>query len=202
MLARLLLRPLLLAAVSSSYMTPDPAPLPSSPSSSSEPPSSSSSSSSSSPSPSSLLPLPLLLLPLPPSPSSPSSSLCPCVPSTPQCPACTTHSPPPTTTWEACPVKELAAYKAVTGLLSVTVLIMVLIRFGPQIYTTACKRLFGRRRREWIGPTESVSFRAQNTLYPNSNDDKRLSFPGLERLAVNSSREPSSNRNSDYDSYN
>ncbi|XP_035274121.1 uncharacterized protein LOC118227596 [Anguilla anguilla] len=97
--------------------------------------------------------------------------------------------------------RELAAYKVVTGLLCVMVLVIVLVRFGPHIYTTACKRLFGRRKREWIGPTESVSFRVQSTLYPNSNADKRLSYPGLERLTVNNSREPSSNRNSDYDSY-
>ncbi|KAJ8339863.1 hypothetical protein SKAU_G00344960 [Synaphobranchus kaupii] len=97
--------------------------------------------------------------------------------------------------------RQLAAYKVVTGLLCVLVLIFVLVRFGPHIYTTACKRLFGRRKREWIGPTESVSFRAHNTLYPNSDADKRLSYPGLDRLTVSSSREPSSNRNSDYDSY-
>lgn len=97
--------------------------------------------------------------------------------------------------------RELVAYKVVTGLLCVMVLVIVLVRFGPHIYTTACKRLFGRRKREWIGPTESVSFRVQSTLYPNSNADKRLSYPGLERLTVNNSREPSSNRNSDYDSY-
>ncbi|KAJ8247665.1 hypothetical protein GJAV_G00248860 [Gymnothorax javanicus] len=96
---------------------------------------------------------------------------------------------------------QLAAYKWVTGLLSVALLLFILLRFRPHIYTIANKRLFGRRKREWIGPTESVSFRVQNTLHPNSNADKRLSFPGLERLTVNNSREPSSNRNSDYDSY-
>ncbi|XP_036373284.1 T-cell surface glycoprotein CD5 [Megalops cyprinoides] len=101
--------------------------------------------------------------------------------------------------------KQLGAYKAVTGLLCVLILLVVLVKFGPHIYSTVSKRLLGRRKREWIGPTESQSvsiYRAQTGLQPNNNTDKRLSFPGLERLAVHNSREPSSNRNSDYDSYN
>ncbi|KAG7458511.1 hypothetical protein MATL_G00221080 [Megalops atlanticus] len=101
--------------------------------------------------------------------------------------------------------KQLAAYKAVTGLLCVVILLVLLVKFGPHIYSTVSKRLFGRRKREWIGPTESQSvsiYRAQTGLHPNNNTDQRLSFPGLERLTVHSSREPSSNRNSDYDSYN
>ncbi|KAI1887834.1 hypothetical protein AGOR_G00194520 [Albula goreensis] len=101
--------------------------------------------------------------------------------------------------------KQLVAYKVVTGLLCVPIIIFLLVQFGPQIYSTICKRFLGRRRREWIGPTESQSvsfYRAQAGLHPNSNADKRQSYPGLERLTVTNSREPSSNRNSDYDSYN
>ncbi|KAJ8373061.1 hypothetical protein AAFF_G00271890, partial [Aldrovandia affinis] len=101
--------------------------------------------------------------------------------------------------------KQLLVFKTLTGLLFVVVLVFLLVRFGPHIYRTVQKRLLGRRKREWIGPTESQSvsfYRTQAGLHPNSNTDQRLSYPGLERLTVNNSREPSSNRNSGYDSSN
>ncbi|XP_055765214.1 uncharacterized protein LOC129841126 isoform X3 [Salvelinus fontinalis] len=62
-----------------------------------------------------------------------------------------------------------------------------------------------KRQSRWIGPTQSQSVsyhRGKAGLQLNDNTDKRHSYPGLERLTVNTSREPSSNRNSDYDSYN
>ncbi|KAG7462042.1 hypothetical protein MATL_G00198270 [Megalops atlanticus] len=99
--------------------------------------------------------------------------------------------------------RELRGHKVAVGLLCVLLIILLLVKVGPRMYSTISARLTGRRGREWIGPTQSqsVSFhRAQAGL--NSNTGKRTSYPGLERLAVNSSRQPSSNRNSDCDSYN
>ncbi|KAJ8371698.1 hypothetical protein AAFF_G00303070 [Aldrovandia affinis] len=96
--------------------------------------------------------------------------------------------------------RELVAYKVVTGLLSALFLLALLLRFGPQMISFIHRRVQGST---WIGPTQSQSvsfYRAQAGVHPNSSTDKRLSYPGLERLAVNSSQNPSSNRNSD--SYN
>ncbi|KTG07208.1 hypothetical protein cypCar_00010740 [Cyprinus carpio] len=95
---------------------------------------------------------------------------------------------------------ELAAYKAVTGILIFLILGVILVQFGRPTYKAIRKRFSQKRQNRWVGPTQSVCYnRGQGP--PNKNTDKRQSFPGLERLTVNQSREPSSNRNSDYDSY-
>ncbi|KAG9345565.1 hypothetical protein JZ751_008709 [Albula glossodonta] len=114
-----------------------------------------------------------------------------------------THCNPTDILCEAAPdSKELVAYKVVTGLLAAIFLLLLLLRFGPPTWTLIRKRLLNRGS-TWIGPTQSQSvsfYRAQQKgLQPNSTD-KRHSYPGLERLTVNNSRNPS-NRNS-YDSYN
>ncbi|XP_059407591.1 T-cell surface glycoprotein CD5-like [Carassius carassius] len=97
------------------------------------------------------------------------------------------------------PEKELAAYKAVTGLLIFFILSVILLQFSRPMYKAIRKRFSQKRQNRWIGPTESVCYhRGQGPA--NKNTEKRQSFPGLERLTVNQSREPSSNRNSDYDS--
>ncbi|XP_067261115.1 T-cell surface glycoprotein CD5 [Chanodichthys erythropterus] len=97
---------------------------------------------------------------------------------------------------------ELAAYKAVTGILIFLMLGVILLQFSRPTYKAIRKRFSQKRQSRWIGPTQSQSVsyhRGQGA--PNNNTLKRQSFPGLERLTVNTSREPSSNRNSDYDSY-
>ncbi|XP_043094963.1 T-cell surface glycoprotein CD5 [Puntigrus tetrazona] len=95
---------------------------------------------------------------------------------------------------------ELAAYKAVTGILIFLILGVILAQFGRPTYKAIRKRFSQKRQNRWVGPTQSVCYhRGQGP--PNKNTDKRQSFLGLERLTVNQSREPSSNRNSDYDSY-
>ncbi|CAB1328096.1 unnamed protein product [Coregonus sp. 'balchen'] len=76
---------------------------------------------------------------------------------------------------------QLVGYKVVTGLLCVLVLVVLMCQTRDRV----------------------VSYhRGKAGLQLNDNTDKRHSYPGLERLTVNNSREPSSNRNSDYDSYN
>ncbi|XP_056097310.1 T-cell surface glycoprotein CD5 [Rhinichthys klamathensis goyatoka] len=97
---------------------------------------------------------------------------------------------------------ELAAYKAVTGILIFLMLGVILVQYGQPTYKAIRKRFSQKRETRWVGPTQSQSVsyhRGQGP--PNNNTLKRQSFPGLERLTVNTSREPSSNRNSDYDSY-
>ncbi|CAM4482674.1 unnamed protein product [Leuciscus chuanchicus] len=97
---------------------------------------------------------------------------------------------------------ELAAYKAVTGILIFLMLGVILFQYGQPTYKAIRKRFSQKRETRWVGPTQSQSVsyhRGQGP--PNNNTLKRQSFPGLERLTVNTSREPSSNRNSDYDSY-
>ncbi|XP_076151220.1 CD5 molecule isoform X1 [Alosa pseudoharengus] len=101
---------------------------------------------------------------------------------------------------------EVVAYKAITGLLLVLVLGVLLLRFGKPTYTALRKRLSQSQQTRWIGPTQSQSVyynrEQQAGLQPNNNTFKRHSYPAaLEKLTVTSSREPSSNRNSDY-SYN
>lgn len=96
---------------------------------------------------------------------------------------------------------ELVAYKAVTGIL-IFILVFILIQFSRPTIKVIRKRFSQKRQSRWIGPTQSQSVsyhRGQGG--PNNKTVKRQSYPGLERLTVNSSREPSSNRNSDYDSY-
>ncbi|XP_016375519.1 T-cell surface glycoprotein CD5-like [Sinocyclocheilus rhinocerous] len=95
---------------------------------------------------------------------------------------------------------ELAAYKAVTGILIFLILGVILVQFSRPTYKALHKRFSQKRQSRWIGPTQSVCYhRGQGPA--TKNTEKRQSFPGLERLTVNQSREPSSNRNSDYDSY-
>ncbi|XP_056325092.1 T-cell surface glycoprotein CD5 [Danio aesculapii] len=96
---------------------------------------------------------------------------------------------------------ELIAYKAVTGILFF-ILLVILVQFSRPTIKVIRKRFSQKRQSRWIGPTQSQSVsyhRGQGG--PNNNTVKRQSYPGLERLTVNTSREPSSNRNSDYDSY-
>lgn len=95
---------------------------------------------------------------------------------------------------------ELKAYKAVTALFCCVLLVLLLIRFTRPTVKALQKRLSDRRQNRWIGPTQShsVSYHRGKTAVKNNDGEKRLSYPALERLAVSDSREPSSNRNSDY----
>ncbi|XP_053357789.1 T-cell surface glycoprotein CD5 [Clarias gariepinus] len=99
--------------------------------------------------------------------------------------------------------KELVAYKVITGLLLTLILLVLFCRFAQPTYIAVRKRFSQKRQNRWIGPTQSqsVSYHRGQASHPNNNTMKRHSYPGLERLTVNSSREPSSNRNSDYESY-
>ncbi|KAL7877041.1 hypothetical protein SRHO_G00036840 [Serrasalmus rhombeus] len=98
---------------------------------------------------------------------------------------------------------ELLAYKVATGLLVVLVLTLILFRFAWPTYIAARKRFSQKRQNRWIGPTQSqsVSYHRGQAGQLKNDTVKRQSYPGLEKLSVNPSREPSSNRNSDYDSY-
>ncbi|KAL6487884.1 hypothetical protein MHYP_G00045100 [Metynnis hypsauchen] len=98
---------------------------------------------------------------------------------------------------------ELLGYKVATGLLLVLVLTLILFRFAWPTYIAARKRFSQKRQNRWIGPTQSqsVSYHRGQAGQLKNDTVKRQSYPGLERLSVNPSREPSSNRNSDYDSY-
>ncbi|KAB5581452.1 hypothetical protein PHYPO_G00175930 [Pangasianodon hypophthalmus] len=99
--------------------------------------------------------------------------------------------------------KELVVYKVITGLLLTLILAILLCRFAQPTYIAVRKRFSQKQQNRWIGPTQSqsVSYHRGKAGNPNNNTTKRQSYPGLERLSVNPSREPSSNRNSDYDSY-
>ncbi|KAF4090633.1 hypothetical protein AMELA_G00054180 [Ameiurus melas] len=99
--------------------------------------------------------------------------------------------------------KELVAYKVITGLLLTLIIAVLLCRFAQPTYIAVRKRFSQNQQNRWIGPTQtqSVSYHRGQANYPNNNTMKRQSYPGLERLTINPSREPSSNRNSDYDSY-
>ncbi|XP_078138792.1 CD5 molecule [Centroberyx gerrardi] len=94
---------------------------------------------------------------------------------------------------------ELNSYKVAMGLLCFLLLLLVLIRFTKPTVKALQKRLSDRRQSRWIGPTQSqsVSYHRGKALQ-NDEGEKRLSYPALERLTVSASREPSSNRNSDY----
>ncbi|KAL7889396.1 hypothetical protein AOLI_G00016540 [Acnodon oligacanthus] len=98
---------------------------------------------------------------------------------------------------------ELLAYKVATGFLLVLVLAVILFRFAWPTYIAVRKRFSQKRQNRWIGPTQSqsVSYHRGQAGQLKNDTVKRQSYPGLERLSVNPSREPSSNRNSDYDSY-
>ncbi|XP_071361577.1 T-cell surface glycoprotein CD5 [Trachinotus anak] len=95
---------------------------------------------------------------------------------------------------------KLKAYKVVTALLCCVLLALFLIRFTKPTVKALQKRLSDRRQNRWIGPTQShsVSYHRGKTTVKNNDGEKRLSYPALERLTVSDSREPSSNRNSDY----
>ncbi|XP_040892696.1 T-cell surface glycoprotein CD5 [Toxotes jaculatrix] len=95
---------------------------------------------------------------------------------------------------------QLRTYKVVTALLCCVLLVLLLIRFTRPTVNALQKRLSNRRQNRWIGPTQShsVSYHRGKTAVKNHDGEKRLSYPALERLAVSDSREPSSNRNSDY----
>ncbi|XP_066535941.1 uncharacterized protein [Hoplias malabaricus] len=95
---------------------------------------------------------------------------------------------------------ELLAYKTIMSLLLVLVLAALLFRYSRPIYNVVRKRFSKQQENRWIGPTQSQSVSYHRGQLKNDNA-KRHSYPGLERLSVNPSREPSSNRNSDYDSY-
>ncbi|KAI4884914.1 hypothetical protein NFI96_013209 [Prochilodus magdalenae] len=98
---------------------------------------------------------------------------------------------------------ELLAYKVITGLLLTLVLAVILFRFAWPMYIAVRKRFSQKQENRWIGPTQSqsVSYHRGQAGHLKNDTGKRHSYPGLERLSVNPSREPSSNRNSDYDSY-
>ncbi|KAM8773640.1 uncharacterized protein cd5 isoform 1-T1 [Acanthopagrus schlegelii] len=95
---------------------------------------------------------------------------------------------------------QLQAYKVVSALLCLVLLVLLLIRFTRPTVKALQKRLSDRRQNRWIGPTQShsVSYHRGKTAVKNNDGEKRHSYPALERLAVSDSREPSSNRNSDY----
>ncbi|XP_076585308.1 CD5 molecule [Chaetodon auriga] len=95
---------------------------------------------------------------------------------------------------------QLKAYKVVTALLCCVLLVLLLMCFTRPTIKVLQKRLSDRRQNRWIGPTQShsVSYHRGKTAVKNNDGEKRLSYPALERLAVSDSREPSSNRNSDY----
>ncbi|XP_037619405.1 uncharacterized protein LOC119484580 isoform X2 [Sebastes umbrosus] len=96
---------------------------------------------------------------------------------------------------------QLQGYKVVTALLCCVLLFLLLFRFTKPTVKALQKRFSDRRQNRWVGPTQShsVSYhRGKTTTVKNNDGEKRLSYPALERLAVSDSREPSSNRNSDY----
>ncbi|XP_075947984.1 CD5 molecule [Anarhichas minor] len=95
---------------------------------------------------------------------------------------------------------QLQAYKVVTALLCCALLVLLLIRFTRPTVKALQKRISERRQNRWVGPTQShsVSYHRGKTGVKINDEEKRLSYPALERLAVIDSREPSSNRNSDY----
>ncbi|XP_027001614.2 T-cell surface glycoprotein CD5 [Tachysurus fulvidraco] len=99
--------------------------------------------------------------------------------------------------------KELTVYKVITGLLLTLIAVVLLCRFAQPAYIAVHNRFSQKQQNRWIGPTQSqsVSYHRGQGSQPNNNTMKRQSYPGLERLTVYPSREPSSNRNSDYDSY-
>ncbi|XP_012725248.2 uncharacterized protein LOC105931212 isoform X1 [Fundulus heteroclitus] len=92
---------------------------------------------------------------------------------------------------------ELSAYKAVTALLSIVLLILLLMRFTRPTVAALQKRLSDRRQHHWVGPTQShsVSYHRGKSAVKNDDDEeKRFSYPALERLTVGDSS-PSCNRN-------
>nr|XP_020512497.1 uncharacterized protein LOC110001356 [Labrus bergylta] len=95
---------------------------------------------------------------------------------------------------------QLKAYKVVTALLCCVLLILFLIRFTKPTVRALQSRLSDKRQNRWIGPTQShsVSYQRGKGVVQSTDVEMRMSYPALERLTVNDSREPSSNRNSGY----
>ncbi|XP_069544497.1 transmembrane protein 176 isoform X1 [Brachyistius frenatus] len=95
---------------------------------------------------------------------------------------------------------QLQIFKVLTVLLCCVLLLLLLTRFTRPTVRALQKRFSDRRQNRWIGPTQShsVSYHRGKTAVKNNEEEKRLSYPALERLMVSDSREPSSNRNSDY----
>ncbi|CAN9510659.1 unnamed protein product [Ophioblennius macclurei] len=93
---------------------------------------------------------------------------------------------------------QLQAYKVVTALLCCVLLILLLIRFTRPTVKALQKRLSDRRQNRWIGPTQShsVSYHRGKAAIRCNDEEKRLSYPALDRLTISNSRDPSSNRNS------
>uniref|UniRef100_UPI0037E92A9C uncharacterized protein n=1 Tax=Semicossyphus pulcher TaxID=241346 RepID=UPI0037E92A9C len=95
---------------------------------------------------------------------------------------------------------QLQSFKVATALLCCVLLLLILIFFTRPTVRALQSRLSDRRQNRWIGPTQShsVSYHRGKNVAQSDDREKRLSYPALERLAVSDSREPSSNRNSDY----
>ncbi|XP_041822759.1 uncharacterized protein LOC121627768 isoform X2 [Chelmon rostratus] len=95
---------------------------------------------------------------------------------------------------------QLKAHKVVTALLCCLLFVLLLSCFIKPTIKALRKKLSARRQNRWIGPTQShsVSYHRGKTAVKDNDREKRLSYPALERLAVSDSREPSSNRNSDF----
>ncbi|XP_060909149.1 uncharacterized protein LOC132986648 [Labrus mixtus] len=93
---------------------------------------------------------------------------------------------------------QLKAYKVVTALLCCVLLVLFLIRFTKPTVRALQSRLSDKRQNRWIGPTQSHSVSYQRGKGVVTDVEMRMSYPALERLTVNDSREPSSNRNSGY----
>ncbi|XP_038125595.1 uncharacterized protein LOC119772946 [Cyprinodon tularosa] len=92
---------------------------------------------------------------------------------------------------------QLYAYKVVTALLSIVLIVLLLMRFTRPTVTALQKRLSDRRQHRWVGPTQShsVSYHRGKSAVKNEDEEKRFSYPALERLTVGGSS-PSCNRNS------
>ncbi|XP_047220800.1 uncharacterized protein LOC124868053 isoform X1 [Girardinichthys multiradiatus] len=91
---------------------------------------------------------------------------------------------------------QLQTYKVVTALLTIVLLVLLLIRFTRPTVMALQKRLSDRRQNRWVGPTQShsVSYHRGKSAVKNDDEEKRFSYPALERLTIGESS-PSCNRN-------
>ncbi|MEQ2262834.1 hypothetical protein XENORESO_021739, partial [Xenotaenia resolanae] len=91
---------------------------------------------------------------------------------------------------------QLQTYKVVTALLTIVLLVLLLIRFTRPTVMALQKRLSDRRQHRWVGPTQShsVSYHRGKSAVKNDDEEKRFSYPALERLTIGESS-PSCNRN-------
>lgn len=105
--------------------------------------------------------------------------------------------------WFKCEVEDLPDYegqlkacKVVIALLSIILLVIFLMRFTRPTVKALQKRLSDRRQHHWVGPTQShsVSYHRGKSAVRNDDEDKRSSYPALERLTVGNNS-PSYNRN-------